>query len=165
MSATIKYNGSTIASVEDGKSVILDTLGKLMSGNVTVEAAGGGGGGTIEGIPSYLQHMALTPATNLRSVQIPIGTSARMLLISSVFSFATPSVTTVFAGAVYRAKSNDRISTYSRVYCMTTSGGDTYYGPSSSGGANWSYADGVLTIANSSGWIFAAGVTYDFFWF
>lgn len=45
MSATIKYNGSTIASVEDGKSVELDTQGKYMSGNVTVEAAGGGGGG------------------------------------------------------------------------------------------------------------------------
>lgn len=44
MSATIKYNGSTIASVEDGASVELDTQGKLMAGNVTVEAAGGGGG-------------------------------------------------------------------------------------------------------------------------
>lgn len=39
MSATIKYNGSTIASVEDGASVELDTQGKYMSGNVTVEAA------------------------------------------------------------------------------------------------------------------------------
>lgn len=44
MSATIKYNGSTIASVEDGASVELDTQGKYMSGNVTIEAAGGGGG-------------------------------------------------------------------------------------------------------------------------
>lgn len=43
MSATIKYNGSTIASVEDGASVTLGTQGKYMSGNVTVEAAGGGG--------------------------------------------------------------------------------------------------------------------------
>lgn len=42
MSATVKYNGSTIASVEDGGSVTLDTQGKYMSGNVTVEAAGGG---------------------------------------------------------------------------------------------------------------------------
>lgn len=39
MSATVKYNGSTIASVEDGGSVTLDTQGKYMSGNVTVEAA------------------------------------------------------------------------------------------------------------------------------
>lgn len=53
MSATIKYNGSTITSVEDGKSVILDTQGKYMSGNVTVEAAGRRKKETSDALPSH----------------------------------------------------------------------------------------------------------------
>lgn len=54
MSATIKYNGSTIASVEDGASVELDTQGKYMSGNVTVEAAGGGGDNAVFALKDFV---------------------------------------------------------------------------------------------------------------
>ena len=56
MSTTVKYNGSTIASVEDGASVELDTQGKYMSGNVTVEAASGGGvgGSTLVAVSDFM---------------------------------------------------------------------------------------------------------------
>lgn len=46
--ATIKYNGTTIASVDGGGSVTLATQGKYMSSNLTVEAAETGGGGATE---------------------------------------------------------------------------------------------------------------------
>lgn len=54
MSATITYNGSIIASVEDGASVELDTQGKLMAGNVTVEAAGGGGDNAVFALRDFV---------------------------------------------------------------------------------------------------------------
>lgn len=60
MSATVKYNGSTIASVEDGASVELDTQGKYMSGNVTVEAE-------IVPEPSY-QSKTVTPTTSQQTI-------------------------------------------------------------------------------------------------
>lgn len=54
MSTTVKYNGSTIASVEDGASVELDTVGKYMASNVTVEAAGGGGNNAVFSIADFV---------------------------------------------------------------------------------------------------------------
>lgn len=108
MSATIKYNGSTIASVEDGASVELDTQGKLMAGNVTVEAAGGGGGGGIvtravtytynDANAMYYTDATMTPQAitsgdkDLNNIQLPVGSLVIYVRTSRAEQTPFPSV-------------------------------------------------------------------------
>ena len=117
----------------------------------------------IPAIPAYLEHMRITPETNIRSVQIPIG-DAHIVLISSTHDLLARSYTSAVGGLIYVLSSGSIYSTGSRMLVITTSGNISYYASNGSG-QSWSTSDGVLTISNTSGFVFAAGVTYDFFWF
>lgn len=106
MSATVKYNGSTIASVEDGASVELDTQGKYMSGNVTVEAAGGGGGIVTRAVTytyndanaMYYTDATMTPQAitsgdkDLNNIQLPVGSLVIYVRTSRAEPMPVPSV-------------------------------------------------------------------------
>ena len=117
----------------------------------------------ISEIPAYLGHMRLTPEENLRSVDIPIG-DAHIVLISSTHDLRARSYTSAVGGIVYVTGSGSIYSTGSRMLTINTSGNISYTASTGSG-QNWSASDGVLTISNTSGFVFVAGVTYDFFWF
>jgi hypothetical protein len=84
--ATIKYNGSTIASVDGGGSVTLATQGKYMSSNLIVEAAEGGGvvtrpvtieNSTYDNLyytdASMMPIAVIDRGTDLSAVPIPVG--------------------------------------------------------------------------------------------
>ncbi len=117
----------------------------------------------IPAIPSYLGHMRITPETAIRSVQVPIG-DAHTVLISSTHDLIARSYPSAVGGVLYVLSSGSVYSSGSRMLVITTSGTISYYA-STSGGQSWSASDGVLTISNTSGFVFAGGVTYDFFWF
>lgn len=117
----------------------------------------------IPAIPAYLGHMRITPETDIRSVQIPIG-DARTVLISSTHDYLARSSASAVGGIIYVLISGSVYSSGSRMLIITTSGTISYYASTSSG-QSWSASDGVLTISNTSGFVFAAGVAYDFFWF
>lgn len=117
----------------------------------------------IQAIPAYLGHMRITPETGIRSVQIPTG-DAHVVLISSTHDLHVRSYTSVIGGLVYITSTGNFYAVGTRLLVLNTSGSVAYY-TTNSGGASWNVDDGVLTIATTSGWYFAAGVTYDFFWF
>lgn len=117
----------------------------------------------IPAIPAYLGHMQITPEADIRSVQIPIG-DAHTVLISSTHDLLIRSHASAVGGVIYVLNSGSVYSSGSRMLVITTSGTISYYASSSSG-QSWSASDGMLTISNTSGFVFAGGVTYDFFWF
>ena len=187
--ATIRYNNSTIASVNVGDHAELATKNKYLTDNIIVEADLPTGtkqisitenGTTIENvsgyasaeitvdtgeaIPAYLGHYTYTPETNVISVSIPIGTGAQQQVsIISNYRYATETANVVVSGVV-ALTTNSGVATASRLVVHKTGSSVSYYNSNSSGGQSWSFSNGVLTIANETGWVFKAGVRYDFFW-
>ena len=118
--------------------------------------------GAIEGLPGYAGHYVFEPTEDVLEVSVPIGTGKRKVVIISNYDF-TGSGTVVFAGVI-GMNSGGSIATVSRVLTRTSSGNVSYYASNGGGGQSWTYIDGVLRIANTSGWVLRGGVRYDIFW-
>lgn len=120
-----------------------------------------------EGIPIYVRHYTLTPDENIRSVQIPVGDGIHLMVITSTYPLYAPSGGgyAVAAGIVCLTAAGTPYQQTSRLACVNASGNPDYYASSSGGGQSWQYQDGVMTLANTSGWFFKAGVQYDFYAF
>lgn len=110
----------------------------------------------------YLRHYIFKPEADVRTVQVPIGVGRHAISFISNYAYNV-SKSVAFAGAISINKSGD-VTTASRLLIRSSSGSFTYYASNSGGGQNWSYEDGILTISNTSGWLFLGGLRYDFFW-
>ena len=124
----------------------------------TIEAIPTGGG-----LPAYLHHQTVTFAEDSRSVSIQTS-DFRFCVITCDGDFGSETANTVFSGVI-AYQNGAYVAGASRLTIQTSSGGVSYYTSNSGGGQAWTFADGVMTIANASGWLFAAGIQYDFFWF
>ena len=115
------------------------------------------------GLPSYLKHMTFKPSENTGTLEVNTGTGLTNLVVISNCPIDSRPVKTVLN--ITASIKDGAISggAYSRANVVLTNGNLDYW-TSISTNQSWEYSDGVFKIT-SSAYYFAAGVTYDVFWF
>lgn len=122
-------------------------------------------GGDI--LPNYIHHTSVTLTADSRTISFNIGTGVVTATIISNYDTSTsPDVVSVIGGTVSFSLSDGTFSptAYQKVLVQNTNGALSYWAINSSGGQAWSYENGILTIANETGYWWIGGVTYDIFY-
>lgn len=121
----------------------------------------------INSIPSYLNHISITPEEDVNSISIPVGinTMKKLIFIANLSYNTTPAVTTVISGTIILNSSNAILTTS----CVFYRSGNSISRLANNGnGAANSYdsTNGILTIGcSNNNYYFPAGIQYDFFWY
>ena len=121
---------------------------------------GKGSGGT--GLPDYLGHYSFKPNANTLSIEVPVGESFHYAVFISDCPDSVSAVT--FMNAQINYYGDAFLANVARIATRKTDGSVGYFTVTSAN-QQWSYTNGVLTIACTAGWCFGAGVQYDVFYY
>ena len=119
------------------------------------------------GLPANIGHFSFTPAQNLTRVDITVGDGVDVtdaVFVSNFGRSAAREVSAAILGEIhFSTAGSGAYGNYTRVISMLTSGSLDYWTGTSSG-STFSFSGGVLSIGNTSKWLFASGVQYDVFY-